>query len=427
MNFKRTKVVAVTAALSAALITSGVPLAAYATPDDLQQRVNEAYATLMSYTMDLELAASELYSVREELAAVEAEIAATQEEIAAKKETIAQGQASISDRLSATYKNGNANLMSVVLGASDFSELFSRIFYANKVADADAKVIEQVRSDMAELEKKETELAQQKAEQEKLVTEQEAKTEQVNSRVSQQQAFYDGLDSELQAQLANEEALRLAQEAAEKAAQEESKNNNSNAGSGSNTSNGSGNQGNGGNSGNSGNGGNGNNNGNSGNTTPEQPTTPTTPTTPEKPTTPTTPSKPSDNGNTNNGNAPSSVVDIARSKVGSPYVFGTAGPDTFDCSGLVTWSYKQLGISITHWSQGQFNLVKSKGHLVYDIDKLSPGDLVFWGTGGNTSKIYHVGIYIGGGRYVHASAPGIGVVESTLRLSTNYVGGGSPV
>ena len=92
----------------------------------------------------------------------------------------------------------------------------------------------------------------------------------------------------------------------------------------------------------------------------------------------------------------------------------------------MSYSYAQVGYSITHWSQGQFNLVQSKGHLVRSTSSLKPGDLVFWGY--SATSIYHVGIYIGGGRYVHASMPGVGVVTATLNTgSATYMGGGSPV
>ena len=92
------------------------------------------------------------------------------------------------------------------------------------------------------------------------------------------------------------------------------------------------------------------------------------------------------------------------------------------------YSYKQVGISLPHSSQAQCTLVKNKGHLVTNTSYLSPGDLVFRGYGGSSSSIYHVGIYIGGGRYVHASSPGVGVITSSLSSnSRNFVGGGSPV
>lgn len=390
MKFKRTRVVITSALLSAALLTSGMPLAAYADTDDLQQRVNEAYATLQSYTMELELAGSQLAQVQDDLAAVREQIAQTQEEIVEKKKEVEEGQAIIAERTSTTYKQGGASLLAFVLGSSDFSDLFSRIFYANKVADADAQVIDQVKSDMEILSQKEEELAEQEAQQEELVAEQEQKTAEVAQKVARQGEYYNGLDNQLKEQLAQEEARRAAEEAARKAAEEEAKRQEQENNGGSNNS---------GNSGNSG-----NNGGSSGTTTP-----------------------PSENNNTNSGNSPSSVVDVALAQVGKAYVWGASGPNSFDCSGLTSYAYRQVGISIPHQSQSQLNLVRSKGHLVYDISNLKAGDLVFWGYGGSADRIYHVGIYIGGGRYVHASMPGVGVVTGTLYASGNYVGGGSPV
>lgn len=416
MKFKRTKVVVTTFMLSAALVAAGMPAAAFADDtDELQQRVNEAYATLQSYTTELEQANAELETVKQNLSDVQEQITQTQSDIDAKKAEVADGQKVISDRLSTTYKQGNANLLTMVLGASSFDDLFSRVFYANKVADADAAVVAQVKSDVEELKKKEEELAEQEAQQKQLVSDQETKTAEVSSKLNQQQSYYNGLDTQLKEQLAQEAARKAAEEAARQQAEQAAKEQqNANSGNSSNNgSNGGANSGNtnGGNTGsnnsdNSGSGNNGNNNSNNNTNKP---------------------SKPSDNGNTNSGNAPSSVVSAALAQVGKPYVWGAGGPNAFDCSGLTSYAYAQVGYSIPHQSQQQYNMVKNKGHLVYNIGSLKAGDLVFWGTGGSGSSIYHVGIYIGNGQYVHASMPGVGVVAATLYTGGNYVGGGSPV
>lgn len=419
MMLKRTRA-AVTVATAFALATCTIPAQpAYAEPSDqLQQRVNDAYAQLMSYTQELELAGNKLQEVKTNLSNVQTEIEATKTEISEKEAELKVAQEELSGRLSDSYKRGDASLLSVILGANDFSELFSRMFYANKIAERDQQAIDAVRAAKSELESKQEDLAKQEAEQKQLVADQQQQTDAVAARVNAQQNFYSGLDSQLKEQLAEEEALRIAQEeyAKQQAAQQQQQG--GNAG-GSNNGSNSGNAGN--------NGGNTSGGGNQGGQQPSQPETPSTPQTPSKPETPSKPSKPStpDYGS-DSGNAPSSVVDVALAQVGKEYVYGTAGPNTFDCSGLVSYSYAQVGYSITHWSQGQFNLVQSKGHLVRSASSLKPGDLVFWGY--SASSIYHVGIYIGGGRYVHASMPGVGVVTATLNTgSSTYMGGGSPV
>lgn len=418
MMLKRTRA-AVTVATAFALAACTIPAQpAYAEPSDqLQQRVNEAYAQLMSYTQELELAGNKLQEVKTNLSNVQTEIEATKTEISEKEAELKVAQEELSGRLSDSYKRGDASLLSVILGANDFSELFSRMFYANKIAERDQQAIDAVRAAKSELESKQEDLAKQEAEQKQLVADQQQQTDTVAARVNAQQTFYSGLDSQLKEQLAEEEALRIAQEeyAKQQAAQQQNNGSSSNNNSSNNGSNSGSNSGNAGNAG--GNGG----NTSAGNQQPSQPQTPSQPEAPSKPSKPSTPDYGSDSGN-----APSSVVDIALAQVGKEYVYGTAGPNTFDCSGLVSYSYAQVGYSITHWSQGQFNLVQSKGHLVRSTSSLKPGDLVFWGY--SATSIYHVGIYIGGGRYVHASMPGVGVVTATLNTgSSTYMGGGSPV
>lgn len=354
------------------------------TSEELQQRVNDAYAQLQSYTAELELASGQLQNVTDELEQTRAQIEQTEQDISEKEQEIAEGQQAIADRISDTYKHGGTTLVDVVLGSSNFEELFSNILYANRIADYDAQLVEEVKTARDELAQKKAELAEQEQTQQQLVTDQQARVNDVNARVAQQQSYYEGLDDELKEQLANEEAQRIAQEAAQAQAQQQEQQSN---------------QGTSGNNGGSSNGGSSSGGGSSA----------------------------SSNGNTNSGNAPSSVVDVALAQRGKPYVWGAGGPDSFDCSGLTSYAYAQVGYSIPHQSQSQYNLVAGKGHLVYNIGSLKPGDLVFWGTGGSGSAIYHVGLYIGGGQYVHASMPGVGVVVSTLSTGGNYVGGGSPV
>lgn len=82
----------------------------------------------------------------------------------------------------------------------------------------------------------------------------------------------------------------------------------------------------------------------------------------------------------------------ALGKRGDPYVWGAAGPNAFDCSGLVKWAYAQVGISLPHYTVYQFN---SGEHI--SRSQLEPGDLVFF-----YSDIGHVGMYIGNGLMVDA-------------------------
>ncbi|HSE69788.1 MAG TPA: NlpC/P60 family protein [Nocardioidaceae bacterium] len=93
------------------------------------------------------------------------------------------------------------------------------------------------------------------------------------------------------------------------------------------------------------------------------------------------------------------AVDYAMAQVGDAYVYGAAGPDAFDCSGLTMMAWQQAGVSLPHSSSGQM----SSGPSVSQSE-LMPGDLVFY-----YSPVSHVGMYIGNGQIVHAANPESGV------------------
>ncbi|GAA2490781.1 C40 family peptidase [Streptomyces thermolineatus] len=91
-----------------------------------------------------------------------------------------------------------------------------------------------------------------------------------------------------------------------------------------------------------------------------------------------------------------SAFAVAQGKVGSPYVYGASGPSSFDCSGLTSWSFAQVGVAIPRTSQQQANI----GTRLTQ-SQLQPGDLVFF-----YSDLHHVGFYAGNGQILHAPKPG---------------------
>jgi len=117
------------------------------------------------------------------------------------------------------------------------------------------------------------------------------------------------------------------------------------------------------------------------------------------------------------------LANIALQYVGYSYVYGGASPSVgFDCSGLMQYTCAQLGYSINRTASAQLQNGVSVGW-----DELSPGDLVFFKKPGSTSSkpVSHVGMYIGDGRFVHASDYGVGVIISKLSdayYTTGYVG-----
>lgn len=101
------------------------------------------------------------------------------------------------------------------------------------------------------------------------------------------------------------------------------------------------------------------------------------------------------------------VAHTAQKYIGTPYVFGGRSPKGFDCSGLVWYVYKQYGVDLPPSSAKQ----AGAGQKI-SRDDLVPGDLVFFQTKG---RIHHVGLYIGGGKMVHAPGQGKKVVKVSLQ------------
>ena len=107
-----------------------------------------------------------------------------------------------------------------------------------------------------------------------------------------------------------------------------------------------------------------------------------------------------------------SALDTALAQLGDPYVWGGAGPDAFDCSGLTMYSYAAAGISLPHSSSMQSTM-----GVPVAYEDLQPGDLVFF-----YSPVSHVGMYIGNGQMVHAPYSGSVVQVVELAYMPEFAG-----
>lgn len=111
------------------------------------------------------------------------------------------------------------------------------------------------------------------------------------------------------------------------------------------------------------------------------------------------------------------VVDYAKQFLGVPYVYGGNGPSSFDCSGLTCYVFRQFGVSLPRSAQAQGYNAGSK---VGSMNNLQKGDIVCFNTISDNDLSDHVGIYIGGGQFIHSPKPGKSV-EITNMTSGYYL------
>jgi cell wall-associated NlpC family hydrolase len=109
------------------------------------------------------------------------------------------------------------------------------------------------------------------------------------------------------------------------------------------------------------------------------------------------------------------AVQWAYKQLGKPYVWGAAGPDSFDCSGLTQYVWGKAGVYLSHYTGAQWN---EGAHV--DRSQLQPGDLVFFG-----SDLHHMGIYIGGSKMIEAPHTGANV-RIAYAFRSDYAGAVRP-
>jgi peptidoglycan DL-endopeptidase CwlO len=113
-----------------------------------------------------------------------------------------------------------------------------------------------------------------------------------------------------------------------------------------------------------------------------------------------------------------SMLSAAMSRRGLPYVYGAAGPASFDCSGLVQWSFAQAGITMPRTAAEQ-----ALAGPAVPVSQLQPGDLLFYHTDPTApGYISHVGIYLGNGWMIQAPQPGMDVEVVPAYFGTQFAG-----
>lgn len=367
--------VALNAAFAAILAVGlSVPAAsAFAAPsDDKQAEAQAALQKLNQYQSELDQASANYEAAHQEQIDAQNRVDEAQKQIEEKTAQIEKDQQRLSDRARDMYRSGDTNFLDVILGASSFEQFATTWNMLETLNGNDAELVSETKTAREELQaaKQEAEeqakVASDKAEEAKSVA------EAADQKASEMQQTYNSLSAEAQELIGQERAAQEAQQQAAAAAAEQNgtagndaattiTNNNRNNTASSNSSSGSSSN---------------KNNASSSATNNSKPQ--------------------SVSGN--------SVVNRAYSQLGKPYKWAAVGPNSFDCSGLVSYcltgSYSRLGTTGTFmgWTR---------------VSNPQPGDICV--------NSHHCGIYIGGGQMIHAPQTGDVVKVSSVHSGMIYV------
>ena len=362
------------AALLAVLL--GAVGSATANPS-IQSKRAQAQAVLAQIrTSDVQLEkAIESYNYANvQLGQIDADLHTNAHHLVVARKSLGVAQSHIAERLRALYVNGDGGgAVEIILGAQNLDDLLGRLDMVQRVGDQDARVLGDVQQFRKEVKQRRARLTAARGEAAKIVAQRVRQKQAIQSQLAERQRMLAGLQGEIR-QLQAEEARRQEQLAAEARARFEAQQRAA---------------------------------ANARMQAAEPSTDALAPPPPPAPALGTgdaiaVASIPAPPPSQYGG-----VVGIALQYLGTPYVWGGSSPGGFDCSGFVAYVYGQVGVSLPHYAAAQYGY----GTPV-SIGDLQPGDLVFF------DGLGHVGIYIGGGQFVHA--PHTGDVVKISSLSGSY-------
>jgi cell wall-associated NlpC family hydrolase len=348
---------------------------AFADPGSVASKraqADQVMSQLRSLSDQLERARAQYSASTAKLGQIQRDVRENEHELSIAQRNLRISQRVIAQRLVALYTTQPTSTIEVILGAKSLDDMITGLDNARSVTDLDNNVVSQVKTFRSDVQQNRIRLAKARDAQQHVVAQRAAAKQSLESQISQQQTLYNSIKNQIASMIAAERQRQLqmlAQAQAQAAAARRVAQENTVVGITA--------------------------------TAPQAPTS--TSSAPEAQ--PTVVPPPSTHGD---------VVSIALSQVGTPYVWGGAAPGGFDCSGLVMWAYAQVGVSLPHSTYAQYAM-----GVPVSRDQLEPGDLVFF------DGVGHVGIYIGGGEFVHAPHTGDVVRVSSLSESwyaAMYVG-----
>jgi peptidoglycan DL-endopeptidase CwlO len=317
---------------------------------------------LQQLSDSLEVARSQYVSADRQLARIQRDLRDNRYELHVAKQNLTQSQRTIAKRLVTLYTSDQSSTMEVILGAKSLDDMMNRINSVKNVTQLDSSILEQVKTFRTAVKRHGDYLAHAHALQKRVVAQRAAAKNSIESKIATQRHLYASIKGEISRLVAAEQARQLQMAHEAQARIEEARA-----------------------------------------AAAQQDTvvgvsavTPSADTVVAPPPT------------------HSGVANVALSQLNTPYVWAGAAPGGFDCSGLVMWAYAQVGVSLPHSTYAQYGY-----GVPVSRDQLQPGDLVFF------DGLGHVGIYIGGGQFVHAPHTGDVVKISSMDESwyaSTYVG-----
>ena len=368
-------------ALVATLALAGAVAADPDKIDAKRAQAEQVLAQIHELDMELELAIEAWNGANIRLEQLEGQLAVSQQRLEIAKASLSRARATVDERLVELYQGGEIDVVEVLLGATSFDDLLDGLDTASRVAEDDARILEDVRTSKAEVERQRDAIQRALARQREIVAERAARRDEIEQGLAERRALYDSVREEI-AVLEEEERqrqARLAAQARRQAAQIERRQAEARQTSRESQ------------------------RGQAEGGQAEQDPAPNPAPNPKpdrKPDRKPNPSPPPA------GPGHPEVVPIALRYLGVPYRWGGASPSGFDCSGFTMYVYGKIGISLPHLVSWQYRYGRqvSRSHL-------AAGDLVFF------NGLGHVGIYIGGGRFVHSPHTGDVVKISSIHES----------
>jgi peptidoglycan DL-endopeptidase CwlO len=339
---------------------------AFADPSISSKRAEaqQVMGQLQQLSDSLERARSQYDAATARLARIQRDLRENRREFRIAKHNLRSSQHAIAQRLVTLYKSDQESTLEVILGAQSLDDMITRMDNAKSVTQSDAAVLKQVEHFRAAVARSGRLLKKAHDAQASVVAQRATAKHAIESKIAEQKQLYNSLQGEIQRLVVAQQARQLQLEREAQARLQEQQR-----------------------------------------IAAAQASQTVVGISAVTPAADTVVAPPPTHGG---------VVAVALSQLGTAYVWGGAAPGGFDCSGLVMWAYAQVGVSLPHSSYAQYGF-----GVPVSRDQLAPGDLVFF------DGLGHVGIYIGGGQFVHAPHTGDVVKISSLSedwYSANYVG-----